>query len=246
MNADYDVIFILASYLVSIAGSLMALYTMRNAILSTESGRKTGLSLAAAVALGGVGIWAMHFTGMLAMKLEAAVTYNTGLTFLSMLIAIFFVFIGLFAIRHGMPKMGKLIGVGLIVGSGVTAMHYSGMLAMQDVDITWNYTIVALSFVIAVVASIVALWLAANLTKFSHMMISALVMAVAVNGMHYTGMFAATMNVTTANEFSQFENLTMMAYIALASTIILILVGVINAGSSIEIRLAAAKQQLQS
>ncbi|TXH64926.1 MAG: hypothetical protein E6Q88_14785 [Lysobacteraceae bacterium] len=79
------------------------------------------------------------------------------------------------------------------MGLGVTGMHYSGMAAMlMPADIHYDTTIVAVSALIAVVASIAALWLAFHMRGWLQMLGSALVMGVAVCGMHYTGMYAAS------------------------------------------------------
>ena len=74
-------------------------------------------------------------------------------------------------------------------------MHYTGMAAMRmQASMTYDRTLFAASIVIAVVVSIVALWLVFHAVRAWQIMVSALVMGLAVCGMHYTGMAAMMMH----------------------------------------------------
>jgi NO-binding membrane sensor protein with MHYT domain len=190
---NYSVSLVAISYVMSVIGSLMALIIVR-AVLQRSSGNINGLVALAALCLGGVGIWSMHFIGMLALDMnDMPMNFNWGLTALSFVVGVAGVYVGLLAMCRGKMKVIKLILAGFLVGSGVVAMHYTGMLAMQmQADIQWDQTIIAISVVIAVAAAIVALWLAVNVKQMWEIIISALVMGVAVCGMHYTGMAAAS------------------------------------------------------
>ncbi len=189
---NYNLGLVFVSYILAVIGSFMALYITRTA-LRKPSGRN-GLLTFAAVCLGGVGIWSMHFVGMLASNMEAmAMNFNWGVTALSFVAGVVGVYAGLAIMGYGELKIPKLILAGFFVGTGVVIMHYMGMWAMEmQADIQWNLTIVGISIAIAVVASIVALWLAVNVKQMWQIFASALVMGVAVCGMHYTGMAAAT------------------------------------------------------
>jgi NO-binding membrane sensor protein with MHYT domain len=199
---NYSVALVAISYVMSVIGSLMALITVRSA-LQRSSGNINGLLALAALCLGGVGIWSMHFIGMLALEMnDMPMNFNWGLTALSFVAGVAGVYVGLITMSSGEMKVLKLIIAGLLVGTGVVAMHYTGMLAMQmQADIQWNWTIIAVSAVIAVVASIVALWLAVNVKQMWQMIVSALVMGVAVCGMHYTGMAAASFVPNSALQY---------------------------------------------
>ncbi|PKM10299.1 MAG: hypothetical protein CVV13_13545 [Gammaproteobacteria bacterium HGW-Gammaproteobacteria-3] len=191
--ADYNITLVILSYIVAVIGSLMALVITRNALLRPADDRK-GLIILASLCLGGVGIWSMHFIGMLAFHIEAMpVNYNWWLTALSLLVGMVVVYIGLALMSTGEFRYFKLVLAGIVVGLGVAAMHYTGMLAMRvQADVEWNWAIIALSIGIAVAASIVALWLATHVKLMWQITASALVMGVAVCGMHYTGMTAVS------------------------------------------------------
>jgi NO-binding membrane sensor protein with MHYT domain len=96
---------------------------------------------------------------------------------------------------------GRLILGGIIAGGGVCIMHYIGMLAMTaDMNVHWNGGVVFASVLIAVVAATAAFWILFRLlalypTYESLRFLSSLVAAIAVCGMHYTGMLAATYTV---------------------------------------------------
>lgn len=195
---NYNLGLVFTSYVLAVIGSFMALYITRTTL--RKQSNRNGLLFFAAVCLGGVGIWSMHFVGMLALNMEAmAMNFNWGITALSFIAGVLGVYAGLAVMGHGELKIPKLIMAGFLVGTGVVTMHYMGMWAMQmQADIHWNWTIIGISVAIAVVASIVALWLAINVKQMWQILVSALVMGVAVCGMHYTGMAAATF-VTNLN-----------------------------------------------
>ncbi len=145
----------------------------------------------AAIALGGGGIWTMHFIGMLAYQVPMDVGYAPGLTFLSLVVAVAVVGIGLSIVVSGRVSLIRLVSAGVFTGLGVASMHYMGMAAMvMPGEMYYNNVLVGLSILIAVVAATVALWLAVNLNGSLQMLGAALVMATAVCGMHYTGMAA--------------------------------------------------------
>nr|WP_256435641.1 MHYT domain-containing protein [Aliikangiella sp. G2MR2-5] len=149
--------------------------------------------LTSGLALGGGAIWSMHFIAMLAMNMAFPMQFDMGLTILSLVIAVVFVSIGLIVAGRDLLGDASLILGGAIAGLGVASMHYLGMYAMQvPAKISYDSTIVAVSVVIGIVASVVALWLAFNLRGMFQRFGSAIIMGIAVCGMHYTGMYAAT------------------------------------------------------
>ncbi|MFC4007679.1 MHYT domain-containing protein [Nonomuraea purpurea] len=146
----------------------------------------------AAIAIGGTGIWTMHFIAMTGFSVTgSAIRYDVPLTAASAIIAIVFVAIGLFVASHGGDRLGYLLGGGILTGSGVAAMHYLGMAAMNmPGQAVFDPVLVSLSVLIAVAAATVALWFALRVSGALRIGGAALVMGVAVSGMHYTGMFS--------------------------------------------------------
>ena len=188
----HDPLLVVLSYLVSVLGSFTALQ-LAIAIPAAHGAQRWRAIFAAGAAMGGGAIWAMHFIAMLACQMKIPVTYDLTITIASAVIAIVSCMAGLAIASAGVFGWGKLIVAGIFMGLGVTGMHYSGMAAMRmPADIHYDMTLVAVSAAIAIVASIVALWLAFNLRGWLQMLGSALVMGVAVCGMHYTGMLAAS------------------------------------------------------
>ncbi|MGD9788681.1 MAG: MHYT domain-containing protein, partial [Sulfuricellaceae bacterium] len=108
----------------------------------------------------GSGIWAMHFIGMLAFHLPVPLAYDFGITALSALFAVLASGLALYLIRHGISGEGELLFSALLMAVGICAMHYTGMAALRmSPPIAYDYGLVALSFLIAYLASLFALWL---------------------------------------------------------------------------------------
>ncbi|MFV3131658.1 MHYT domain-containing protein [Niveispirillum sp. KHB5.9] len=179
---------------------------------------------AASAALGG-GIWAMHFLGMLAFNLDAPFTFHGGLTLLSLAVPILVVAVGLWVVKSRMSPI-RLLLAGVIVGMGVVVMHYTGMAAlMLPGTIGYKPGLFALSVVIALVAATVALWLALTPQRFSLRVVAALVMGVAICGMHYTGMGAlvVTLDPTLPDAHAGIPRLILAAAVAAATYGLLVL-----------------------
>ncbi|GGK67219.1 MHYT domain-containing protein [Nocardia camponoti] len=177
------------AYGISFIGSLLGL---RCAFHAETARLNLGWLAAAAVALGGTGIWVMHFTAMLGFTINGSVVhYDMGITLLSAIVAVVIVFLGLWIVTSGDRGWSRLALGGATTGLGVAAMHYLGMSAMHTgARITYAAPMVALSLVIAVVAATAALWFMLNIRSLVTSVIASLIMALAVNGMHYTAMAA--------------------------------------------------------
>lgn len=147
-----------------------------------------------AVAMG-FGIWSMHFVGMLAFHVPVAVAYDAGITAISVLPAII---ASAVAIYNNALKHTNLTGIwlsGVIIGAGIGGMHYIGMAAMRmDASMAYDPWLFALSIVVAVLLSVIALycksWSDKNGRKHLRRMLSAAVGGMAIAGMHYTAMAA--------------------------------------------------------
>jgi NO-binding membrane sensor protein with MHYT domain len=182
-----------ASYILSVLGSLLGLTCAVRLRSSRSTGGRVWWLALAALAIGGTGIWTMHFVAMLGFSVVGMpIRYDVPVTALSALIAIGAVAIGLSIAARGTKIQGaRLIIGGLFAGLGVAAMHFTGMYAMHlDGTIDYMTSRVVAAVAIAVVAATVALWLAMTVQRPLAILASALVMGIAVNGMHFTGMSA--------------------------------------------------------
>ena len=151
----------------------------------------------------GLGIWSMHYIGMLAFRLPVPVLYHYPTVLWSLLAAIAASAVALFTVsRERMSVAQELLG-SAVMGGGIAAMHYIGMAAMRlpaMMEYGWNR--VLLSVILAVGISLVALRLSFRIrqeTKISwRKLASAVVMGSAIPLMHYTGMWAVQFRFSDA------------------------------------------------
>ena len=195
MESRYDPTLVLLSYGIAVIASFTALALARRVARSDD---KTALRWLIAGAFSmGVGIWSMHFVGMLAFSMHIPFTYDVPITLLSMLVGIGASGFALFIGSRPQVSMQRLGLSGLVLGFGIAGMHYTGMAAMRmDAAIHYDPLLFAASIILAVVASVVALWIAFTLSSrehdsFGYKIGAALIMGLAICGMHYTGMAAA-------------------------------------------------------
>ena len=179
------------SYLVSCVGCFLGLRCTTRARAYQGAARARWLTLAA-LSIGTTGIWVMHFIAMLGFTIAGQpIRYNVPVTILSMVIAVVVVGIGTFIVGFSRAGTWPLLLGGMIIGLGVASMHYLGMSAVRvQASLTYAPALVAASVVIAVIAGTAALWAALRLDALWSTFIASLIMGVAVNGMHYTGMAA--------------------------------------------------------
>ncbi len=141
----------------------------------------------------GVGIWAMHFVGMLAFSLSHAIEYDLFITLISMVPAILASGVALDVAWHG----GKRLSIGVrsvLLGAGIGTMHYTGMAAMRlDGFVRYDPSLFALSIFVAVALSYLALRVKSGMVRLKkwHDALVAVIMGGAISGMHYTAMSAA-------------------------------------------------------
>ncbi len=190
-NFSYGLVTPVLAYLMSCLGAFLGLRCTARAMATSRSERLRWLLLAA-LSIGTTGIWVMHFIAMLGYTIPGQVIhYNVPLTIASMLIAVIVVGIGLLIVGFAKRTWRNLLLAGAFTGLGVASMHYTGMAAMRlSGTMTYNPELFGLSIVIAIVAATAALWAALNLSGIRATLGAALIMGVAVSGMHYTGMAA--------------------------------------------------------
>jgi diguanylate cyclase (GGDEF)-like protein len=198
MQGSYDIGLVAMSIAVAIIASYTAL-DLSGRVSATQSTRRKSIAWLVAGAFSmGIGIWSMHFIGMLAFELPVPVAYDTPLTVASLLVAIAVSAIALAILRNPTLGAGNLTIGATVMGIGVAGMHYTGMMALRmSPPIHYDPALFIASVFIAIIASLAALWIAFQLRRrHSRLAIlaklgSAVVMGVAIAGMHYAGMAAA-------------------------------------------------------
>ncbi|MGE8498021.1 MAG: putative bifunctional diguanylate cyclase/phosphodiesterase [Pseudomonas sp.] len=195
LTGSYDFSLVLISLGVAVLASYTALDLAGR--IATATGRAVPLWIAGGAVAMGIGVWSMHFVGMLAFSLPIPLGYDLAITLLSLAIAILASGFALWLVSQPqMPTWHWLLGA-LAMGAGISAMHYIGMAALRmQPGIEYDPWLFSASLVIAVGASAAALWIAFRLRRNTPYVRvarggAALIMGIAIVGMHYTGMAAA-------------------------------------------------------
>ncbi|GEP60394.1 MHYT domain-containing protein [Reyranella soli] len=215
VTGTYDPYLVALSILVAGFASYTALDLGENVALAQGPTHRIWLA-AAALTLGG-GIWSMHFVAMLAFVLPMPMSYDVGLTVLSLMLAILATGGGFYVISRPGVSRPRLFLSGVFMGIAISGMHYTGMAAMRGpVELSYDPLWVALSVIIAIGAATAALWLAFRTKDTGRKLAAAIVMAIAISGMHYTGMRAAvfTAPATMAHEGATLDQNTLVLAIA--------------------------------
>jgi len=201
MIGHYDYRLVALSVLIAMLASYTALDLAGRTTAARGRVRLTWLA-GGATAMG-VGIWSMHYIGMLAFSLPVLVLYDWPMVLLSLMAAVFAAAVALFVVSR--KKMGwpRALAGSAIMGSGIATMHYTGMAAMRlPAMCSYDLRLLILSVVLAIAISLVALWLTfrfrENTKAFAWWKAaSAIVMGAAIPVMHYTGMAAARFTPST-------------------------------------------------
>ncbi|BAZ23122.1 methyl-accepting chemotaxis sensory transducer with phytochrome sensor [Kalymmatonema gypsitolerans NIES-4073] len=201
MSSTYDPRLVALSIVIAVLASYTAV-DLAGRVTAAQAGARLAWLIGGAIVMG-MGIWSMHFVAMLAYSFPIPMSYDVLIVLLSIFPAIVASLGALFlASRQVLSKRRLLIG-GVLMGIGIASMHYVGMLAMRMQAATrYQPVLFMLSIVIAISASIVALWVAFQLRlqigkgSIRPKILSAFVMGVAISGMHYTGMAAASFTPT--------------------------------------------------
>src|SRR2546426_521171 len=199
----------------------------------------------------GVGIWSMHYIGMLAFTLPVPVLYDWPTVLLSLVAAIFAAAVALFVVsRQRMGWLQALTG-SAIMGSGIATMHYTGMAAMRlSAMCSYDPLLLTLSVVLAIVISLVALWLTFRFREDRKATgwgktASAIVMGAAIPVMHYTGMAAARFTPSTLIPDTSHAVSTSSLGIAGVSAVTVLVLGVAVLTSAVDRRFSAQTLKLR-
>ncbi|WP_330960188.1 MHYT domain-containing protein [Photobacterium sp. 53610] len=207
-SGEYDSTLVAISLLISVGASLLALSLAELAKQSPTQVMRRIHILTGAASLG-VGVWAMHFIGMLAFELCTTVNYQINITLLSVLPSFLASWVTLHLLTKQTVSNARLLLCGITVGLGIGAMHYIGMAAMVlGPALKYDPVLFMLSIVVAASLATLALWISfglrkrLNLTGYLPQLIASVVMGLAIAGMHYTAMEATRFVGQPDPEFS--------------------------------------------
>ncbi|WP_159877322.1 PAS domain S-box protein [Aquitalea denitrificans] len=197
LSGSYQPWLVLLSLIVAIITSIVTLHMAGLAADAHAPGLRQVALLSGAL-FQGIGIWAMHFIGMLAFDLCTTVRYDLPLTLLSILPAFFSSWVALNMLSSRTVSRHQLLVGGVLVGAGIGGMHYTGMAAMQMAPILryapgWFF----ISLLIAIALATLSLWIRFGLRQHARLgegraiVLSGCIMGCAIAGMHYSGMLSA-------------------------------------------------------
>ena len=230
LHGIYDIHLVLFS----IAIAMLTAYTtldLARRVTDAKSQSRWRWLLGGAIAMG-IGIWAMHFIAMLAFSLPIPIDYDWLTVLISVLPAIFASGLALYLVSQREFGILRLLSGSLIMGIGISAMHYMGMAAIRlPAKISYDLSVVALSIAIAILISLVALWVGFNLRANSTLtgsflrICAAILMGAAIPSMHYIGMMATHFSVIESVEFSAVDTATTYWIAAIIGLFTLLLLG---------------------
>jgi len=219
--------------------------------VTAARGRVRAFWLTGGSATMGLGIWAMHYIGMLAWTLPVPVLYDWPTVLVSLLAAMLASGVALFVVSRDAVGPVGAGGAGLIMGIGIASMHYIGMEAMRlPAMCRYSTGLVALSVIFAVLISLVALWLTFHWSHTSRLAdwrkpASAVLMGAAIPVMHYTGMAAVTfVPMATSGSLTHAVAVSWLGTVVISTFTVMIL-GLTILSSRIDRRFAAQASELR-
>ena len=203
LTTQHDWRLVVIAGLVCFTASLCAIGLLRRARRSLGRVRAIWVFIAGCTA--GFGIWATHFIAMLAYEPGIAISFNAGLTMLSLLVAMAITCSG-FGIAVYIPMLWRSAAGGAIVGVGVAAMHYLGMSAVEmPGHVNWSWDLVVLSILLGIAFAIMAFEIARRYKSVLATCLATLLLTLAITSHHFTAMGAVEVVPDPSRTFSQFS-----------------------------------------
>lgn len=188
-----------ALVLLSLLIAVLAAYTSfshRHLMRSAQHKQSARLWHTSGAIAMGLGVWAMHFTGMMSLQIPVEVSYRLDVTLISVLPAIAAAYVTLRVVASSVQNIPRIIGGGVLMGAGIGCMHYIGMAAMvMQAERLYDPMMFAMSIIVAVVMATLALgvrpWLTDKVSSKPLLeFVSSIVMGMAIASMHYVAMHA--------------------------------------------------------
>ncbi|HWO29177.1 MAG TPA: PAS domain S-box protein [Candidatus Acidoferrum sp.] len=247
MIGSYDYGEVARSLLIAIAASYVGLDLTGHVTAATGRIRLPWLSGGAGAM--GIGIWAMHFKGMLAFHLPVSVAYHWPTIFTALLVAILASVVAMYVASRQKLGWVHALTASVTMGAGIAGLHYICMAAMRlPAVIRYSPFLVTVSILLAVLFSLIALVMALNLREETKWTVprrlgSAMVMGAAISAMHYTGMAAASFFPASLPDLSHAVNISALGNNAIAIVTLIVLVGAMVT-SSVDRRARAEAERL--
>ncbi|MBV2128697.1 bifunctional diguanylate cyclase/phosphodiesterase [Arsukibacterium indicum] len=194
-HGHHTVVLVVLSLLIAVLAAYTS-FSHRSLIQHAANQTARYLWLGSGAIAMGLGVWAMHFTGMMSLQLPVNVDYQVNLTLLSLLPAILAASVALYVVAQPASSAGQILGGGVLMGAGIGVMHYTGMAAMvMDAERLYQPGLFIISIAGAVLLATLALgtrrWLAPVIRHNLILdLLSSVVMGLAIASMHYIAMHA--------------------------------------------------------
>jgi two-component system sensor histidine kinase/response regulator len=236
LSYSYNPFLVSFSILVAIISSVLALQVAGLSRQTDRTHLRQFALISGSLALGG-GIWSMHFIGMLAVQVGVHIHYDPLVTLASIIPSIFASWVALQMLANERIEILQLIVGGTLVGAGIGAMHYSGMMAMNtDAVILYEPYTFALSIIAAICLAIFALWVKFKLSNYFNIsnaqtsLLAGSIMGIAITAMHYIGMAASRIlveesHVHHAADYSEVSSLVLQIGATTVTLSLLVFVG---------------------
>jgi NO-binding membrane sensor protein with MHYT domain/nitrogen-specific signal transduction histidine kinase len=249
LMGSYNYAFVALSVLIAMLASYAAL-DLAGRVTAAGGWTRAVWLLGGASAMG-TGIWSMHYIGMLAFILPIPVAYHWPTVLLSLFAAILASIIALYEVSREKMGASRALAGSVLMGAGIASMHYIGMAAMRlQAVCRFNSFLVALSVVLAVLISLVALWITFHFRDQKagigrEKLAGAVVMGAAIPVMHYTGMAAASFTTSgMPADLSQAVSISTLGTAGIAAVTFVVL-GLALLTSWVDRRFAAQALELQ-
>ena len=245
---SYNYALVTLSVLIAVVASYAAL-DLAARITAASGWTRAAWLVGGAIAMG-TGIWSMHYIGMLAFILPVPVAYHWPTVLVSLLAAILASAVALYTVSRQKMGVMQALAASVLMGAGIASMHYIGMEAMRVLAMChYDSLVVALSVVLAVLISLVALWITfhfqeqkkgRDIRRFA----GAVAMGTAISVMHYTGMAAASFTPSAGQmELTHVVSISVLGTVGIASATLIVL-GLALLTSWVDRRFAAQTLEL--
>ncbi len=221
--AQYDVLLVIASVLTAVFASYVS-FLLSARIKSSHLKNESLVWTIMAACFLGIGIWGMHFIGMLAYRLPINVEYNTTITLVSVLPSVFASYI---VLSTSLSHIKGLIFRSVLMGAGIGSMHFVGMMAMMmPAHMAYEPRLFSLSIFVAIILSGIALKIndlrqAQKTHQVRMNMLVAVIMGSAISGMHYIGMISMSVYTTEQTVYVTNHDSSTLAQLVISVLLVL-------------------------